>query len=184
MLRKEFLRQSALASVWGLMGCNVVTTTTTNGTTKVTINVASVDKYGQAFKIGVQTFLGFPGVSTLLGSYLEPFAAIVATVTTDLAAFDNAAAGQVEFDITTSSALTLVTSILAAGQKALALVQTALPQTAIIGTILNWLNAMQTIVELFMALLPGIAGAKVRDGVLATVAPMEEKQALAVLGAV
>ena len=94
----------------------------------------------------------------------------------DLAAFDAATNGQLVLTFDATSVPASITSILDDGRAVLTAIQTALPQTAIIGTVLDAVNAVKTIVMLFEALLPSFGA------VAASRAPMSEAQALAVLG--
>jgi uncharacterized protein YceK len=170
--RRTLLSATALL---GLAGCGIVTTNTTNNVTTVTVNVAKINQYAQAFAAGVATVLGVPGVSALMGQYLAPFTAIENAVVTDIAAFNAATGGAATLTFDASSVPASITSILNDGKNILTTIQTALPQTALIGTLMDAVNAVQTIVLLFEALLPAAT-------VSAPLLPMPEAKALAVLG--
>lgn len=168
------------ASVFALAGCGIFTSKTDPVThvTTYTMDVAKIDKYAQAFKSGVATVLSVPGVEALLGVYLVPFKAIEGIVVQDIAAFDTATGGLATVDYNSSSAQAAIDSLLNDGKKILTTIAAALPQTAIVGTLMSAVNAVQTIVLLFEALLPGTVAAS-RASVTP---PMTEAQALAVLG--
>ena len=158
-----------------LTGCNLITTTTTNGITTVTIKVGAVNQYAQAFAAGVVTVLGIPGIAPLFGAYLAPFTAIENAVVQDIAAFNAASSGAAVLTFDANSVPASVTSLLNDGRTILTITGNALPQTALTGRLLDVLNAVQTIVMVFEALLPaGLVGA--------AMPPLSEAQALAVLG--
>ena len=165
------------ATALGMAGCGIVTTTTTNGVTTITINVAKINQYAQAFASAVATVLGVPGVAVLLGPYLTPFQAIAGAVVQDIAAFNTATNGAAVLTYDSTSIPSAVTSVLNDGKSILSTISQALPQTAIVGTLMSAVNAVQTIVMLFEALLPTVAASRA-----AIPPPMTEAQALAVLG--
>lgn len=176
MNRRALLRSAApfVVTVY-VGGCSIFTTTTTNGVTTVTLNVAKINQYAQAFASGVATVLGVPGVSVLLGVYLAPFQAIENAVVMDIAAFNAATGGSATLTFDATSVPASINSLIADGKSILTTIQTALPQTAIIGTLMDAVNAVQTIYDLFVALLPSTT-------VSAALPPMTEAKALAVLG--
>jgi len=167
-------RRTMLLSIPALAvaGCGIVTTTTTNGVTTVTINVAKIDSYAKAFGAFTSAVAGVPGIAP----FLTTVEVAESMALQDLAAFDAATNGQLVLTFDATSVPASITSILDDGRAVLTAIQTALPQTAIIGTVLDAVNAVKTIVMLFEALLPSFGA------VAASRAPMSEAQALAVLG--
>lgn len=182
MNRRTLLTSAApVIALSGLIvGCSVLTETTTNGVTTITINVAKVNQYAEAFASGVATVLGVPGVALMLGVYLAPFQAIAGTIVQDIAAFNTASGGQSVLTFDATSVPAAVNSILADGQKILNTIANALPQTTIVGTLLSAIDAVQTIVLLFEAMLPATVGATF--AAVPRIGPMTEVDALAVLG--
>src|SRR6185312_15103835 len=94
MNRRHLLRTTALALVAApIAACSVFQSTTTNGVTTITVNVAKLDAYGQAFINGGTMLLDLPGISTLPAG--AAIAAILLLLKTDLAALDTATQGKV-----------------------------------------------------------------------------------------
>ena len=169
MNRRALLATTMLAP---LAACGVVTSTTTNGVTTVTINVAKIDSYAKAFGAFTSAVAGVSGIAP----FLTTIEVAESMALQDLAAFDAATNGQLVLTFDATSVPASVTSILDDGRAVLAAIQTALPQSAIVGTVLDAFNAVKTIVMLFEALLPSFGA------VAASRVPMSEAQALAVLG--
>ena len=159
-----------------LAGCGIVTSTTVNGVTTVTINVAKIDQYGTALASFTASVAGVPG----LGQYLVPVEAIETVVLQDVAAFDAAAGGQTVLTFDANSIPAAINSILADGKSLLTTIGKALPSSVIVGTVLEAFNAVQTIVLLVEALLP--VDTKLAAAAAPRPLPMTEARALAVLG--
>lgn len=173
LTRRSALRgTTALTASTLLPGCDPVTTTTTNGVTTTTINVADLDNWGTAFI----------NAASLLAPFLGPVGttilAIGTVAKTDLAAVDSAAGGSLSLSFNSTSVPAAVSSLLADGQKIVSTVTSAVTNgtvSALAAQAQTYLTAAQTIVSLFSAAL-GLASA-------ASAAPkMTEAAALAALG--
>ncbi len=176
--RRHGLTMTAAAMPAALLAaCGAVTTTTTSGITTVTVNVAKVDAYAQAFQNAGNTILGMPGVAGLLGPYATVASNVTAIVTTDIAAFDKAAGGKTVLTFDATSVPASVNSVLADGQKLLTTLRAGLPQTAIVGSLGTYLNALATVVSLFEAMIGAPPAAATRG-----ITPMPEGVALTILG--
>ena len=173
--RRTLLRTSALGSVAALAACGVVSSTTSNGVTTITVNVAQVAAWGAAIKNGAALIAGLPGVAgTPQGAVVM---AIVAVVTADLAAFSTAAGGSVSLTFNSTSVPAAVSSLLTDGKTLLTDAQGALGNVGatVLATAQTYVAAVQTIVALFEAALGSTA-------VGAAAPKMTEAQALTVLG--
>ena len=177
MNRRHLLRTTALALVAApIAACSVFQSTTTNGVTTITVNVAKLDAYGQAFINGGTMLLDLPGISTL------PAAAAVATVLavlkTDIAAFDTATQGQATLTFDATSVPAAVQSVLADGKTLLTDARSVLgtAEQAAASTAQTYIDAIQTVVSIFSATIGQITA-----GARAGAVPMTETQALAVL---
>ena len=166
--RRTLLRTSALGSVAALAACGVVSSTTSNGVTTITVNVAQVAAWGAAIKNGAALIAGLPGIAgTPQGAVVM---AIVAVVTADLAAFSTAAGGSVSLTFNSTSVPAAVSSLLTDAQGALGNVG-----ATVLATAQTYVAAVQTIVALFESALGSTA-------VGASAPKMTEAQALTVLG--
>src|SRR6185437_2961755 len=177
MNRRHLLRTTALAMIAApIAACSVFQSTTTNGVTTITVNVAKLDAYGQAFINGGTMLLDLPGISTL------PAAAAVATVLavlkTDIAAFDTATQGQATLTFDATSVPAAVQSVLADGKTLLTDARSVLgtAEQAAASTAQTYIDAIQTVVSIFSATIGQITA-----GARAGAVPMTETQALAVL---
>jgi hypothetical protein len=177
MNRRTFLASAGIAGgLAGLLaGCGIFTITKTNGVTTVTINVAKIDQYGNALASFTASVADVPGI----GAYLVPVKAIENVVLQDVAAFDAAANGQTVLTFDANSIPASINSILADGKILLTTIGKALPQSAIVGTVLEAFNAVQTIVMVIEALLP--VDTKLAAAAAPRPFPMTEGRALAVL---
>lgn len=160
-----------------LAACGTVTSKTMAGVTTVTINVAKVDAYAQAFENAGNTILSVPGVTGLLGPYAIVASDVTAIVGTDIAAFDKAAGGKTVLTFDATSVPASVNSVLADGQKLLTTFRAGLPQTAVVGALAAYLNALATVVSLFEAMIGAPPASATKD-----FTPMPEGVALAILG--
>lgn len=176
MTRRRILAiPSSAVSVVALAGCGIITTTTTNGVTTVTLDVGRIDAWAQAFQNAGTLILGLPGMPVLLGPAAPVITAIIAMAGADIAAFDKAAAGKLTVTFDTTSIPAAITSVLADGKKLLTTVQAAIPVGAIAGTVGTYISALATIVSIFEAAIgsaPPAMGAT----------PLAESRALAALG--
>lgn len=164
-----------VTALTGLSGCSLFTTTTTNGVTTVTINVAALTAYGQAFINGASLIGSLPGIATSpVGLIIVGLAPVVSA---DLAAFSKAANGALTLSFDSTSIPNAIQSLLKDGQALATDAQAALG--AVAGTALTtaqtYFNAVQTVVALFNAALAsaGVAAAPLT--------PMTEAEALATL---
>jgi hypothetical protein len=159
-------------------GCGIITTTTTGGVTKISINVAEVDAWAQAFVNAGNLIYGLPGVAGLLGPIGSVVQIVVKMVAADVMAFDKSAGGVTDLTFDATSIPAALNSILADGRKLLATVQGALPQIGAINNVSTYANALATIVSVVEAAL-GVSPVSMRAG---AVSPTAEAAALAVLG--
>jgi hypothetical protein len=160
------------ASLLALAGCSAVTSTTTNGVTTITVNVADVDAWGQAFLNASGLILALPGIAALpVGAAIS---AVLAVIKTDLAAFDTASGGNVTLTFNATSVPAAIQSVLADGKTLLsdaAGVPGAVTAT-VQATASEYVQALETVVSTFAAAIGQItAGAS----------PMSLGQALSVL---
>lgn len=169
--RRHLLAASTLVPV---AACGVFTTNTTNGVTTISVDVAKIDGWAQAFQNAGNLVLALPGVPALLGPAAPIVTATIAMVAADIAAFDKSAGGSVVLTFNAGSVPAAISSVLADGQKLLSTIQAALPSTAIVGTVATYVNALATIVSVFEAAI-GLPVAKL------SAASMSEAQALAAL---
>ena len=170
--RRALLGASALLP---LAACGIVTTTTTNGVTTITVNVARVDAWAQAGANAATLIADLPGIAATPASVA--ILGIVALVKLDAGAFDKAANGQTVLTFDANSVPASIASLASDARTLLGDARAALPNVA--STAMNdaqtYVNAVQTLVSLFDATVGGVK-------VGAVPAPMTEAQALAVLG--
>lgn len=169
-------RRTLVSAIPGIAAAGVLaacTSTTTNGVTTVTINVAQANAWGQALLNAITLVAGLPGIvgtpPALVVMAIEPM------ISADLTAFNTAANGQLVLTYDRSTPAAAVTSLAADGQKLVSDVQAAIGSVAssALQTAQTYLAAVKTIVSLFQA----AAGA-----VTAAAAPgMTEVQAMTVL---
>ena len=152
-----------------LSACGLITTTTTNGVTTITVNVAQLNNWGQAI-LNAGTMLAplIPGVGPAV-------MAILNLVSSDLAAVNKTAGGSVSLTFDSTSVPAALTSLLADGQKLIGTVSPALPAAAssVATEAQTVVNALQTVVSVLAATLGSVAAVK---------PVMTEAQALQVLG--
>ena len=171
-------RRTLVAAVPGIAAAGALaacTSTTTNGVTTVTINVAQANAWGQALLNAITLVAGLPGIvgtpPALAVMAIEPM------ISADLTAFNTAANGKLvlTYDRTTPAAA--VTSLAADGQKLVADVQAAIGTVAsgALQTAQTYLAAVKTIVSLFQAAAGSVSAAAASG--------MTEAQALTVLKA-
>ena len=177
MNRRHLQRTTALALVAApIAACSVFQSTTTNGVTTITVNVAKLDAWGQAFINGGTMLLGLPGVATLPAGV--EIAAVLVMAKANLAALDAETHGQAMLTFDSTSVPAAIQSVLADGKNLLTDAQ-GLMDTAAQGTaseVQTYINAIQTVVSIFSATIGQIvAGARVGAP------PMTEAHALAVL---
>ena len=178
LCRRALLRSSALVPALALLTrCGAVTQTTTNGVTTVKINVAQIDTWFAALDSGASLVLSLTGVAaTPAGLALT---AIGATISADLKAFDTATKGQATLTFDTTSVPSFVLALETDANNLLTNVKTAVSGAVAtdVTTAQNYLNAVETVVSLFMAEFGSLT-----VGAAAGAAPkMSEADALAVL---
>jgi hypothetical protein len=160
----------------GLAGCSAITSTTTNGVTTYTVNVAEITAWGQAFANGATMIGGLPG---LLGTPIGlGIVAVSAVVKADLTAFAATAGSQLTLTFDSTSVPAAVNSLLGDGKTLLTDAAGALGNVAstVITTAQTYVSAVQTVVSLLSAAI----GAQLAGAVPGAV-PMSEATALSVL---
>lgn len=150
------------------------TTSNTNGIASVTVDVAEVNAWGQAFANGALRISGLPGVmGTTVGATI---AAVATTVKADLTTFVGVAGSSVTLSLNTSTAQAAVSSLLADGETLIRATNgiTGLDSDTAT-TAQTYIAAISDLVAIFQAVLsPTMAAA---------LAPkMTEAQAFAILG--
>lgn len=176
--RTTLLRTAAILPVAALAACGVFTSTTTNGVTTITINVAQVNAWGAAFINAAALVSGLPGIAgTPAGLAIV---AVGAVAKTDLAAFTATAGASVSLTFDKTSAPAAIQSLLTDGQTLLTDAQGALGSVApaSLGSAQTYVAAIQTIVSLFTAAM----GVSASTAKVSATAPMSEANALASLG--
>lgn len=173
MLTRRFLLSTVTPAIAAaaLVGC---TTTTVNGVTTVTLNVAQVNGWAQAvlnsiaLVAGLTGVVGTPVAATIMA--LEP------VVSADLTAFDTATNGSLVLTFDSTSPSKVASSLLQDAQTVLSAVVAAVPQvpSAMEQTAQEYLQALKTVVGFFQAAMGSVAASAVK-------APMTEAQALKVL---
>src|ERR1035437_2141456 len=141
------------ATPLALAGCGIITTTTTNGVTTISINVAKVDGWAQAFVNAGNLIYGLPGVAGLLGPIGGVVQIVVKMVAADVMAFDKSAGGVTDLTFDATSIPAALNSILADGRKLLATVQGAMPQIGAINGVASYANALALVVSVVEAAL-------------------------------
>ncbi|GBQ91837.1 hypothetical protein AA23498_1292 [Acetobacter nitrogenifigens DSM 23921 = NBRC 105050] len=175
--RRSFLRNSAL--VGAALTAAACTVTTTGGVTAITLNVAKLQAYGQAGLNGAATIVGLAAGVASLTPYLPAIEVGETALAAALTAFSSAAGATVTItyddtnwktrvDSLFSDLSTVASSIDAAIQGAGSALSTTVRNDATMA-----LNALETVIALFRALLSGAS---------AGATPMSEPQALRVLG--
>lgn len=172
-------RRHALASATGLCGLaalSACTTTTANGVTTVTLNVAQVVAWGNALVNGANMVASLPGISGLPAA--APVAAIGALIANDLAAFAAASGGAVTLSFNSTSVPSAVASLEADVNSLLVTAQKTVTGVAAtyLSTAQTYINAIETVVSLIQA-----ATASVPMLAKAGAAPMGEAQAMTIL---
>lgn len=176
--RRSLLHASALAvPAVALAGCGIVTRQTVNGVTTVTVDVARLDGFGQAFLNGTTLIAGLPGI---VGT--APAMAVTAlapVISADMKAFDAAAGGKLTMTFDATSVPSAIKSLADDGRQLLADAKAALPNVAKdqVATANTYVNAVETLVSLFQAAIGGVP-----TMAAAALAPDSEARALAVLG--
>lgn len=177
MNRRSLLFASALVAPAALLaGC---ATSTANGVTTITLNVASVEAWSTAFLNASTLIAGLPGIAGSGPSVV--LMALANVIAADIASFKTAAGGNLSLTFDRTSVPKAITSLLADGQSLLTDTKALLSGVAAAdaATAQTYLNAVATLVSLFEAAL-GNVSAKA-SGVLGA-EPMTERQALGALG--
>ena len=105
------------ASLLALAGCSAVTSTTTNGVTTITVNVADIDDWAEAFLNAAGLILALPGIAA--GPTGIAITAVLAVIKADLAAFNAASGGNVTLTFNSTSVPAAIQSVLTDGQTLL-----------------------------------------------------------------
>lgn len=164
--RRHILAASAIVPI---AACGIVTTTGNS----VSINVAQIDAWGQAFLNAAGLVLTLPGLAVPYGALVT---ALIPVIKADLAAFDASAGGKVTLTFDASSVPAGVSSLLADGKQLLTDV-TSVPGLLADGaasTANTYVQAIATIVSIFSAAVGSVSVGAASGG-------MTEGQALAVL---
>ena len=175
-------RRSLLAGVpllGALAGCSLFTSTTTNGVTTITMDVARADTFAQALISGLSQLALLPMVPL---PYQAAFTQISGMIATDIAAFDKASGGKVVLTFDSTSIPKGVESVISDAQSILTTIAAALPQTALVGTVLQIVSAVKTIVLLLEAMVPPLVPASASRA-MGAIPLMPVADALTVLGA-
>lgn len=166
--RRAILGASALIPAAALLGCGMISSTTTNGVTTVTVNTADANNWGQAF-INAASLIATLAIPASAPAIL----AIGATAKVDLAAFNTATNGTLTLTFNSGSPPAALASLLTDGQNLLTAAQGAIPAAAATQA-QTYLTALATIVS--------TAEAAVGVSVAGAAARMTQTQALATLG--
>ena len=166
MNRRHFLASTAIAAATlALSACDAVTSTTTNGVTTLTINVAQINAWGQAIVNGADILAPFAGTA---GSIIL---LVAKTAEADLASVNTLSGGSATLTFNSTSIPAAVQSLLTDGKTVVADASGAISASA--GTAATEaLNALETIVSIFAATLGSMGAAAPK---------MSEAQALATL---
>lgn len=170
------MNRRTLLSGLPLAALAACTTSTTGSITTVTVNVAQVDAWAQAFENAGNLILGLPGMNTALGGSGPIISVAIAAVATDVAAFDKATAGSATYSFDKTSVPSMLLSILTDGRSILTTAQAALGTASKTGTVATYINALATIVSLFEATVGVMPAAAIMGA-----KPMSEADALAAL---
>jgi hypothetical protein len=178
LTRRNAIRAaSAIVPAALLVACGVATTTTVNGVTTVTVDVAKVNAYAQAGSNFADAILTNPLITAFILPYSAVITAAKAVIVTDLAAFNKGASGSVVLTFNANSVPLMVSSVLTDLQALAADVVKALPATAIVGTVESDIAALAALISLFEAML-GVTPVASVDAASSD----SEKAALATLG--
>ena len=177
--RALFRSTSALIGLTVLSGCNLITTTTTNGVTTVTVAVAQIVSYAQAAINFTQLILGVVGV------VVDPTIASLLRITSttlaaDLQTFVTENSGKVTLSFDSTSVPSSISSLLTDCQKVLTLAKTALGDT-VNAAASEYIQAFSTVVSVFQGILGFFSATKAPT---ATAPQLTETAALAKLGVV
>ncbi|MDE1905106.1 MAG: hypothetical protein KGH75_01465 [Rhodospirillales bacterium] len=166
--RRNLLRNAAIAAPLGALAA--CTTSTVNGVSTVTLNVAAVDKWATAFENAATLIAGLPGIPVAASAAIN---VVNAAVVADLAAFNAAAGSQVTLTFNGTSIPKAITSLLADGNVLLTDARGAITgvPTQYAQIAQEYINALATIVSIFEAAV-GSVSAKL------STTSMTEQQAL------
>ncbi|MDE2105622.1 MAG: hypothetical protein KGL39_50815 [Patescibacteria group bacterium] len=103
--RRAALALFPLSAAGVVAGCGVISTTTTNGVTTVTINVPTAEAYISGVAALASTLIGFPPVGAALGlAAVQIINTVLAQINSAIPALNQAAGGSVKFTFDTTSA--------------------------------------------------------------------------------
>ena len=169
---------TALIPAAVLIGCGAVTTTTTNGVTTITINVAQINAWATAFINAAALVAALPGIAgTPTGLAIT---GVGGAAKLDLGAFTAVAGNSLSLTFNSTSAPAAVQSLLADGNELLTDAKGALGSVAstALGSAQTYVTALGTIVSLFQAAM----GVSASVATVSATAPMSESTALKTLG--
>ncbi|MDE2105501.1 MAG: hypothetical protein KGL39_50205 [Patescibacteria group bacterium] len=169
----------ALMPLAGLTGCGLITTTTTNGVTTITVNVKQLDAWGQAFANAASLIGVLPGIAgTPAGVAILGISALAAG---DIAAIDKSANGALVLTFDATSIPAAVSSLLTDGSTLLTDSSNALPSVAsgAVSVAQTYIAALKTVVSLLTAALTPPASGPVVAAAMPR--PMTEAAALKTL---
>jgi hypothetical protein len=163
MLRRNLLRGIACGVPAVLAACS---TSTSGGTTTLTIDTAKVSTDGSAIITALTSTLAIPSVAVLLGANVPVAAAALAAAQGAINQFDIMTGGSVSLSYNVTNAIALVNSLINDARTVLSLLQPILPalKAPDAVTVTNYVNAITAlipIVQLAIALAsPAPAAAK------------------------
>ena len=167
MNRRTFLHIAAIAPVAALVACSE---STTNGVTTITLNVAQVSAWGQAF-VNAGTLL-----APLTGPTGVAILSVVSAVENDISGISTLAGGNASLSFNSTSVPAAIQSLLSDGQTIISDAAGALG-AGITTAAQTYLTAAQTIASLLAAAIGSVS-----VGVAAATPKMTENHALDVLG--
>jgi hypothetical protein len=172
--RRNFSKESLLlasALVGGVTLMAGCTTSTVNGVTTVTLNVAQVNAWGQALVNSTTLVAGLPGINATPEA--QAIKLVGPMISGDLAAFNKAANGALSLTFNTTSPAAGITSLVTDAQTLLNDTSAAIGSN-LGGVAQEYLDAIKTVVSLIQA--------ATATSLVAGATPMTEAQALATLG--
>ncbi len=185
MTRRALLGATAVALPVALAGCGIVTSTTVNGVTTVTVNVAKLDAYAKAVQNGTDALLANPLIAGAMGAGVAVAVAAALTGAADaISAIDKQANGSQTLTFSATNVPAALTSLQSNATTIYDDVQTAFTTVAakLPATVAQAFSALETVVALLLAVMPTVAVAKAALKGM-PVPRMPEARALAILHA-
>lgn len=171
--RRHLLATAPLASIALMAGC---TTSTVNGVTTVTVNLATVNAYAQAIQNGANTILSVPMVTTAMGTATTALVkAAITGAATAIAQLNTQYKGALSFSFTATTVPADLSALLADATTVNNAVSTVVSSlgSQFSSSVETTIDAIETIVSALIAMVSGAVGAGANDNVA---------HALAVLG--